>query len=192
MRWLRPARNIALFLSWGALSAWAQESQTPAAVGPVLDHAMAEHMFNRFGFGARPLELKAVVGKRSTELFDLWMAASDAPEQPTPKYYGYEDYGYDANSREIEGAAINKLPHEEQVARRAAMRLADRKQFRAYVDSVFDDMVAGRACLRDRLALFWHGFFPTSSKVALRRYELILQYHFLRSNALGGFDDLLR
>mgnify|MGYP002630091914 CR=1 FL=1 len=196
LSWIQPGvrrlLGVALGLGFWVAPALAQDSAPALPEGPWLDLRTAEHMFNRFGFGARPAELHAVVGKRSTELFDLWLAASESPEQPTPKHYGYDDYGYDANSREIPGAPINLLPHAEQVARRAAMRLADRRQFRVYVDSVFDDMVAGRQPLRDRLALFWHGFFPTSSKVALRRYELILQYHFLPCKGLAGFDDLLR
>jgi uncharacterized protein (DUF1800 family) len=159
--------------------------------GPVLDATHAEHMFNRFGFGARPGEIDAVVGMRSTELFDLWVEYSVAPETPTPHYTSEWEYGYDANSYEIEGAPINQLPLDQQIEKQRAYRLADRQQFRDYTDSVFDEMVESPSPLRARLALFWHGFFPTSSKSVLRRYELILQYHFFRSNAIGGFDDLL-
>ncbi len=189
------------FVRWAALcclstsSALAQgqaASEPAQALGPVLDLVMAEHMFNRFGFGARPEELQAVVGKRSTELFDLWVATSGMPEKPAPFYYNEWDYGYDANSLEVEGAPINKLPLEQQIRRQSAFRMKDRQQFRAYMDEVFDQMVGAPSPLRARLALFWHGFFPTSSKTVLRRYELILQYHLLRSQALGGFDDLLR
>ena len=189
--WILAAPLALLPLSgWGS----AQEPALAAeeSAGPVLDARKAEHMFNRFGFGATQAELRAVIGLHSGELFDLWLAASQPPTPPEPKHFAYREYGYDANAQEIDGAPILTLPREELLARQVEMRLIDREQFRAYVDDWIRGLVAGRDVLRDRLALFWHGFFPTSSKVVLRRYELILQLHFLRTNALGGFDDLLR
>lgn len=167
------------------------QANEDAERGPLLTRDTAEHLCNRLGFGARPEELEPLVGQRALDVLEAWVAASEAPALGERVFFTWEEYGYDQAGLEIEGAAILELPREEIIERQAKMRLVDKRQFRAYLDDWFAGLVRGEEPLRERMALFWHGFFPTSSKVVLRRYEIIGQHHFLRTHALGSFRDLL-
>jgi len=162
------------------------------SAGPVLDARRAEHLLNRFGFGARQGTIEALVGKPAGEVFDLLLERSSPPPRPEPVLFSWWNYGYNHKGHEQVGAPILELPHEEQVAMQSQMRHFDKRQFRVYIDDWLGGLLADRDPLRDRLTLFWHGFFPTSSLVTLRRYELIHQHHFLRTNALGSFATLLK
>lgn len=213
LRWLKS--SPAFPLPWGSLGAcmllsfpglaatrFSATVQDPrgAADGSVdssepkliLDARRAEHLFNRLGFGARPEEIEAVLGMPATAVFDGWLAKSAAPELPELVYFSWEDYGYNQDGHELPEAPIHRLPREEVIAKQRAMRHADKLQFRSYLDGWFAELVRGDDPLRDRMAFFWHGFFPTSSKVTLRRFEIIKQHNFLRRTCLAGFDDLLR
>lgn len=162
-----------------------------ALLGPILDARKAEHMYNRLGFGARPDELAGAVGLRSTELLERWLEEDELPEEPELTYFSWRDYGYDQGGQELEGAPILELPREEIVRLQAEMRAIDKLQFREYMDGWFAQLVDGRASLRERLAFFWHGFFPTSTRTVLRRYEIIKQHVFLRRHALESYGVLL-
>lgn len=185
-------RSLALAVSSFALAPplFAQEVDESER-GPVLTQETAEHLCNRLGFGARPEELAPLVGQRALDVFEAWVAASEPPVLGERVFFTWEEYGYDQAGLEIEGAAILELPREELIERQAQMRLIDKRQFREYLDGWFAGLVRGEDPLRERMALFWHGFFPTSSTVVLRRYEIIGQFHFLRTHALGSFRDLL-
>ncbi len=188
------ARLLALAASLFVLAPFAvgqAEAEAESERGPRLTLQTAEHLCNRLGFGGRPEELAPLVGRTSLDVLDAWIAASEPPELVERVFFTWEEYGFDQAGLEIEGAAILELPREELIAKQAEMRLVDKRQFRAYLDDWFAGLVRGEEPLRERMALFWHGFFPTSSKVVLRRYEIIGQHHFLRTNALGSFRDLL-
>lgn len=164
----------------------------PSELGPRLDSRRAEHLYNRLGFGARADELAAAEGLHAVELFDRWVDGSSVPDLPELLYFSWEQYGYDQDGHEITDAEILQLPRKEQVELQREMRHADKLQFRNYMEGWLSEIVAGRDPLRDRMTLFWHGFFPTSASVTLRKFEIIKQHDFLRRHALGGFDDLLR
>jgi hypothetical protein len=185
-------RWLALFVLASSPLRGQEGEAASAQVGPLLDARHAEHLYNRLGFGARPEEIEAAIGLHATELFDQWVETSSPPPLPELTFFSWEDYGYNQDGLEIPGAPIHKLGPEGLARRQRELRLTDKGQFRDYLDSWFAQLVAGRDPLRDRMTLFWHGFFPTSSKVTLRCYELIHQHDFLRHNALCGFDDLLR
>lgn len=188
------ARRLALAASLLALAPLAagqgDEAEEPER-GPVLTAETAEHLCNRLGFGARPEELAPLIGRRALDVLDGWVEASEPPVLMERAFFTWQEYGYDQAGLEIKGAAILELPREEIIERQAQMRLIDKRQFRVYLDDWFAQLIRGEEQLRERMALFWHGFFPTSSTVVLRRYEIIGQHHFLRTHALGSYRTLL-
>ncbi|NNL66876.1 MAG: DUF1800 domain-containing protein, partial [Myxococcales bacterium] len=68
----------------------------------------------------------------------------------------------------------------------------DNDQFFELNHRMYRSMLEGERPLADRMALFWHGFFPVSREVVRRKYELINQFQFFQENALGNFETLLR
>ena len=71
------------------------------------------------------------------------------------------------------------------------MRREDRKQLEDYTVWWFDTMASGADPLRDRMTLFWHGYFTSSMDDVKSSYQMIEQNRFLRAGALGSFRDLL-
>ena len=172
---------------------------SPTAVGArtqhselVLDLSRAEHLANRFGFGAPLEELRELVGLRPAEVFEHWMERSAAPARPELQLVRWEDYGSDQDGTKIPAPSLDALERQAAKQRRVELRLIDKGQFNVYIGDWIDGMLAHRDPVRDRLALFWHGFFPTNLRVVRRRYECILQHAWLRQRALGSFTDLLR
>ncbi|TNE57019.1 MAG: DUF1800 domain-containing protein [Bacteroidetes bacterium] len=68
-----------------------------------------------------------------------------------------------------------------------------RKQSREDLRSLnliwLEEMVHGKAQLREKMALFWHGHFSSRNINILYQQQLL---HIIRSHALGNFGDLLR
>lgn len=168
-----------------------ESSSSVRADGPVLDERSARHLWNRLGFGARPGELDAAVGQRAGEIFDAWVARSRAPLPMDLVLIRWEDYGCDRNGNEVPAPMLATLSAEERGTHLKVARSVDKLQFRKYLDDWIGGAIDGRDPVRDRMALFWHGYFPTNVRATLRRYELIRQHEFLRIHALGSFRDLL-
>lgn len=161
------------------------------ARGPVLDARQAEHLWNRFAFGASTAELERCTGMRAGEVFDEWVACSRVLEPRGLLLLHWDEYGCDRNGNELDAPGLASLELEELIAHRQGVRTIDKSQFRDHLDDWIADAVEGNDPLRDRMTLFWHGYFPTSVRVTLRRYELVRQHEMLRRHALGSFRDLL-
>jgi hypothetical protein len=71
------------------------------------------------------------------------------------------------------------------------LRRADSAQLIEYAGWWFDQMVSQRHPLRERMALFWHGFFTSSAKEVKNGEAMIRQNQLFHQNALGSYADLL-
>jgi len=185
---LNHARPLALILV-AAAPALGQEA--PPEMGETgeatvtFDRRAAEHLLNRAGFGATPEAIDAAVevGLEAT-VDELFLAGGgplpqEAPERLVPK--------------DGMGGGFMKewMDEDERRKARSAMRRADRQQLTDYTVWWFDTMAAGADPLRDRMTLFWHGYFTSSQQDVKSSYRMIEQNQLLREHALGSFRDLL-
>lgn len=156
----------------------APQARDPEAFGP----REAEHLLNRAGFGARTFEVRSAVATGRAALLDRLLGSSSFIEDP---FY--------ARIRATKGSAklLAKLPIDERRMRNREMRQEDQEQLEAFTRWWFERLVDGEDPLRERMTLFWHGFFTSSQQDVRNSHELIVQNQFLRMNALGSFRTLL-
>jgi hypothetical protein len=157
----------------------------------VWDATAAEHLLNRAGFGARPAEIeRAVALGREAVVREL---LAERPEVPEP-YFALRLSNRDGGEkREMErmGLASDELDSDAKQALTREMRKRDARQMIDYGTLWIEGMQRGVDPLRDRMTLFWHGFFTTSFEDVKSSYLIIRQHEFLRENALGSYRDLL-
>lgn len=139
-----------------------------------------EHLLNRAGFGARPEEIERWVEAGPKALVERLLDV-ESPEEP---------YFYDR--LEVSRDALADMDREGR--RRAMQRLkaADKRQLQGFLAWWVDELVNGEYPLRERMTLFWHGFFTSSVTDVKRSYPMIRQNELLREHALGSYADLLR
>ena len=156
-------------------------AQTSAAKGRfVWDARAVEHLLNRAGFGARPPEIEAgvklgeaaLVEKLVTQRADVEPFFIDDIQIPDPR-------------------DLKELSREEAQKKAQEYREKDRRQMLEYVGWWFDRMASGEDPLREKMVLFWHGFFTTSAEDVKRGVEVLRQNQFVREHALGSYADLL-
>ncbi len=143
----------------------------------------AEHLINRAGFGARPAEIQEAVALGRPEFVEQLLAGERFVEEPF--------YARLRTKRYLGNVGSDEMSEEEKLALRRKMREADNEQLDDFVQWWLERMLAGRDPLRERMTLFWHGFFTSSHLDVRNSHEMILQNQFLRKNALGDFGVLL-
>lgn len=159
--------------------------------GPVLDLDRARHFHLRFGFSATREELERTIGRRAGEVFDDWVDGR-APYEPRDyRLIRWEQYGCDQDGNEIDAPELEGLTPKEIGARRQEYRKFDKQQFRTYLETWLAQAQEHPRPLRDRMVLFWLGYFPANVAVTLRRYELLMQHQLFRRLALAPFGQLL-
>jgi uncharacterized protein (DUF1800 family) len=161
-----------------------QHAQVGAPAAPrghvAWDARAVEHLLNRAGFGARPSEIQdgvklgqaALVEKLVTQRADVEPFFIDDIQIP-------------------DGPELKDLSKEERQKKIQEYREKDRKQMLDYVGWWFDRMASGEDPLREKMVLFWHGFFTTSAEDVKRGVEVLRQNQFVREHALGSYADLL-
>lgn len=137
-----------------------------------------EHLFNRAGFGATPAQVDAALAQG----LDATVEALFVPRG-------------DVKPFDLERATVRDgAPRPEDMERQDAarqMRRVDTMQLADYTGWWFDTMLAGADPLRDRMTLFWHGYFTSSQRDVRSSYQMAQQNMLLRDNALGSFEDIL-
>lgn len=139
-----------------------------------------EHLLNRAGFGATTAEI-ATWAERSPEA--LVEHLLDPGELPEPFF----NQPYDLARRMAE--ADDPDARRREIAR---ARSRDKRQMNGFLSWWFDQMIGDRAPLRERMTLFWHGFFTSSVAKVKRSYPMIRQNELFREHALGSYAELLR
>jgi uncharacterized protein (DUF1800 family) len=144
------------------------------------DARHAEHLLNRAGFGARRGEIEAAVAQGQAALVkelveqraDVDPVLIQRPEEPSRR-----------EQREL-GA-------EERQKMQAAVRERNRRQLLEYSAWSVQRMLSGEDPLEERMTLFWHGLFTSSSDRVERSCMILQQDQLIRSEALGNYGRLL-
>ncbi|MHC4893823.1 MAG: DUF1800 domain-containing protein [Planctomycetota bacterium] len=166
----------------------------------VFDARAAEHLLSRAGFGATTDEVEAAVEAGLDATIERLFAGSGRARDP---FYAERLSPYNVTTEmrrgEIErrtGMSYRRLDAEERRdARREFVReqrRVDTTQLDQYTEWWISSMIEGYDPLRDRMALFWHGYFTSSQEDVRDSYEMILQAELLREGAFGDFGELLR
>lgn len=156
----------------------------------------AEHLLNRAGFGATPAEVDAAVARGLEATIDgLFLPPEEQVPLVAPERESNKDGMTTEAARRVRLAGgKDQAPPElldDVRQERNAMRRTDRGQLGDYTAWWFDTMIAGEDPLRDRMTLFWHGYFTSSMQDVKSSYQMIRQNQLLRTGALGSFGDLL-
>lgn len=155
----------------------------------------AEHLLNRAAFGGDEAEIQAAVdaGLQATVArlidrargpgkdlhptdgllrgeFPMPQAMTSGPDfdPPEPTLALITDFYPD-------GGHLNKI-----------------SSIRSYASEWIDSMLAGEDPLRDRMTIFWHGHFVSSYDQVQDARDMLRQVAFLRANALGNLETLVR
>lgn len=175
--WLGAALVVGMLacdVSRGAATDAGPTTQTPLT--PEWNERAARHLFNRAGFGATRGEISEAVDRSHA---DLVAELLDGRAETPP---------FDVQSLADLRRTCREGPPEDLEHR---LRIANQEQLRAYTLWWIDAMLSGADPLRDRLTLFWHGFFTTSVRIVRQSGMIATQHQLLRDNALGNYANLL-
>jgi hypothetical protein len=149
------------------------------------DARAAEHLLNRAGFGGTPADVDRLVKLGLAGAVDSFFPAN-APV-PEPELLGEQTlYG---------GLDTPEERHEMVERRREGFSYLQPEMIvglNRYADWWIERMIQSEDPLRDRMTIFWHGHFVSSVKDVGNVPDMIEQNRFLRANALGGFETLVR
>lgn len=174
---------ILVFLAASWLPARATDELQPAApCAPVVEWnaRRAEHLLNRAAFGARPGEVEEWVALGLEGAVERLLAVHADVDPP-----------FVESIEEPPARAMKELSADEQKRVRRDVADRDRRQQVEYVAWWVDRMVQNDDPLRDRMTLFWHGFFTSSIEQVRRSYPMAKQGLFLRAHALESYAELL-
>lgn len=140
-----------------------------------------EHLYNRAGFGATPAEVAAALQRRPEEVVEQLVSGGE-PVEPF----------YVKGPGELARVDRQGLSDAQKLRLRRATRRQDRFQMGAYTNWWIDVMTSGADPLRDRMTLFWHGFFTSSYRDVRHSAAMAQQHQMLRGEALGSYAAMLR
>lgn len=144
--------------------------------------AQAEHLLNRASFGARPAEVDSALRLGRAELVRQLLSGFVEPAEPF-----FVDAPVRPDRRELEGLSEKQ--------RRDALdryRREERELLFAYAGWWIEQMVEAEHPLREKMVLFWHGYFTSSMRDVRNAEAMIRQNELFRRHALGNFGELLR
>jgi len=177
-----------IFLSVALLLGPAVVGQTPeaAATAPAVptvewNARNAEHLFNRAGFGARPNEVGYALRVGHEALVEQFLV-------------GFNEAGDPFYVTPITRPTRREFGDDEDAFRKAQdeFRRAERSLLTGYAGWWLDQMVAGEDPLREKMVLFWHGYFTSSMRDVKSATAMIRQNELFHRHALGSFRVLLR
>ncbi|MBJ76451.1 MAG: hypothetical protein CMJ98_05465 [Planctomycetes bacterium] len=143
------------------------------------DARAVEHLFNRAGFGAHNLDLRR--GLRTGQKMLVGHLIRGEDEGPR----------FVVRPVEPDMEMLKGGDEEERRKERNRLRNDNRRQGQEFLNWWVSRMLEGQSPLRERMTLFWHGFF-TSDSTKVRLAELMIdQNELLREHALGNFGELL-
>jgi uncharacterized protein (DUF1800 family) len=154
--------------------------QAPAATAPSWDARRAEHLLNRAGFGARRGEIEAAVAEGQAALVAR-LVGQRADVDPVLIQRPIEP-----SKREM-----RELPSEERQRIQREVRERNRRQLIEYTAWSCERMQSGEDPLLERMTLFWHGVFTSSSERVERSCMILQQDQLIRAEALGNYGRLL-
>ncbi len=149
-------------------------------------YAKAAHLLNRAGFGGTPEEIQKLVelgpAKAVSSLFEF----SKSPGAPLPEF-ARPDPNRVAKMEEMRAAPEGQ----EKKELRKQMVEQQRRMLLEFRHWWLEQMAASTAPLREKLVLFWHGHFATSSQKVRDSWLMIQQNAIFRYYAAGNWLGLL-
>jgi len=142
----------------------------------------ARHLLDRAGFGGTPDEVLALHALGPEGAVESMLGVAD------------EVGGFDATlivGREARKRARAASGDDRKEARKE-MRREDKQQAAAFRRWWIEEMIATEEPLREKMALFWHGYFTSSQREVRNSYSMVQQIELYRRAGLGSFDALLR
>ena len=151
----------------------------------------AEHLWNRAGFGAGSARIERSVELGLEGTLALLFADPTVPAEPFFATTLVQPYSELRDSLRSEAMESDEELRDLVRDKRRDQRRADRRQMNDYTQDWLERMVDGESPVRDRMTLFWHGYFTSSNEDVKNSAEMIAQHRFLRENALGSFRTML-
>ena len=141
--------------------------------------AQARHLWNRAGFGARAGQVeRAVELGREAQVAELIAGAYCDP------------FFYEPIER-LEREAYAAMDEDGQRKERNRVAQENRRLLAQFAGWWVEEMIDGRDPLRERMTLFWHGYFTSSARDVRETGAMIEQNELLRERALGPFGELV-
>jgi len=137
-----------------------------------------QHLYSRAGFGMTLQEFQSLKDK----------SVKSQVEQLFKDSENYQNLNVIPKFDPIDREYLKTLPKEERQKIRRAKRKEERKQIKALNKQWIQNLLSGRAALREKMTIFWHNHFACQAKSS---WFVQKQNNTLRENALGKFGDLL-
>lgn len=159
----------------------------------------AAHLLNRAGFGGTPAGIEAFHKLGRVKAVETLLDPREPLEAfPVPDWAGEEqalaDLRMRMQERRTEMRANRGLSAEQAERARQLARGEIQREIRGQqIESQswwFRRMVVTTAPLREKMTLFWHDHFATSSQKVRQPYLMMRQNELFRSHAIGNFRDL--
>jgi uncharacterized protein (DUF1800 family) len=147
---------------------------------PEFNARAAEHLWNRAGFGASTEEVERLVTLGHARA----VSAMLAPGTDTIPFF-VERFA------EVPRSEQKELSESERNRLNNAARDKERRQLQEYISWWVERMQACEQPMRERMVLFWHGYFTSSVDEVRRANMLIRQNQFFREQGLGSFRTIL-
>ncbi len=151
---------------------------------PVSKQLKLQHLLWRTGFGPSTAEWSDWESRPES----TWWARIKERSAAQPQYYDVADNavkGLLMGAGQAGKMANDNLDKDQ----KRQIRRQSRDDLRSLNLRWIDEMVHGRAQLREKMAFFWHGHFASRNINILYQQQLL---DILRKQALGNFGDLLR
>ena len=137
-----------------------------------------EHLLNRAGFGARPAEIEAALKLGRAAYVEQLLAGWSEPAEPF-----FVDAPARPSRRELDEAEYKRAQDD--------YRRGERRLLFGYAGWWIDQMIEGDDPLRQKMVLFWHGYFTSSARDVKRTAAMVEQNQLFQRLALGNFRELL-
>ncbi|MBL8859590.1 MAG: DUF1800 domain-containing protein [Planctomycetes bacterium] len=156
-----------------------------AEAGPRWDARAAEHLLNRAGFGGSQADVDKLVKLGLAGAVDSFFHASAAVPMPDVLGEATLHGGLDTPEERLQMVTERREGN-------TGLQPELIVSLNRYCDWWVERMVKSEDPLRDRMTIFWHGHFVSSVKDVGNAHDMIRQNQFLRANALGRFEPLVR
>lgn len=152
--------------------------------------AHVRHLVDRVGFGATPRQLEELRALGPEGAVDALL--SGLTNGQAPASYDLEKVGKKFRENAMSAMADGEPRTEEEIAAlKKQLVKEDREQFVDYRGFWFEQMVTTSDPVREKLALFWHGYFTSAQREVKNSYLMAHQIELYRSSGALSFRDLL-
>ena len=159
------------------------------------DYWSALHLANRAGFGATPIQVRALHSLGVAKAVESLVECDRVPTSEEGAWDGSIIHPETDEERQIARQA-RQNKDEETLARLQKMRQdrdkADREQLAEMQKWWLRRMIESSRPLEEKMTLFWHGHFASSHRTVQDSWHLAMQNRLFRRYALGNFGDLVQ